>query len=164
MTYSAYKKTKQAPFPDKEWGGSLNIQPTFTPKFTTIKAHAFFYILGLIVFLYLGLKVLDYTNRYRSYETITTNLMNKAYHLVMPKLTAQDTAPQPPAQAAPQPGNETQGNAQVNPQANNPTNAPAPTKVASKKNEKESAFDPLGITSPSQVRLLESLGARHQEL
>lgn len=149
-------------------------------KDSHLKANKFFYIAGLIIFLYGGLKVLDYSDRYKGKSSLPQQAIDKILKPFVPQLliakepvnnkagpekdsegedekpeqpTAVDTKKEGMNDAEKKTGEKTDVIAQKN-----------AVKTDVTKENKEAFFDPLGITSASEVRLLEALGERRMKL
>ncbi|HCU06941.1 MAG TPA: hypothetical protein DIC42_05125 [Holosporales bacterium] len=141
----------------------------------SLKSNKFFYMAGLIIFLYGGLKVLDYGERYKGESHLLKQTMHKLLTLFVPQLlTAQESINKDGDKKALPKG-------ETNPSAKTPVSAEENIKtdkdngiasaddaktdgVKNEGEDKEAFFDPLGITSESEVLLLEALGARRMQL
>lgn len=181
MSFKVYKNiTQNRPQEDSLSHHSSVLRDVYVTQGigSNLKSSKFFYITGLIIFLYGGLKILDYHDRYTG-ETILPQLaIEKILMPFVPQLlTAKETT-----------NNDKQNTIQAEEGGAN-KNLAVDEKIVgiidgekkeAKKNTsitegdvvstetvkeaKEAFFDPLGITSASEVRLLEALGTRRMQL
>lgn len=119
--------------------------------------HKFFYFFGLSVFLYAGLKVSDYSDRYLSaeksdalYESILKTISKISPRMIL--ANSQKTA-------EPKTSKEDKKTVEASKVETKDHKKPAGAEI-----KKEPFFDPLSITSPSEVEMLEALGKRRDGL
>jgi flagellar motility protein MotE (MotC chaperone) len=139
------------------------------------KSNKFFYMVGLIIFLYGGLKVLDYSDRYK----VEANLLQQAMHKLLTPFVPQLLTAKESVKTVDKAKKLTKDANTVNEKKvlindeqiftknDNVVSDGSDVKtdgVKKESDDKEQFFDPLGITSESEVLLLESLGVRRMQL
>ncbi|CAO5674250.1 MAG: hypothetical protein HEEMFOPI_00026 [Holosporales bacterium] len=175
---NAYKQHRSAPIKGQD-------EPLFGKELDPpiFGASKFFYLLGLCVFLYAGLRILEYLEFYKNPNEIIQILKNvKFTYRGNLAFASTNIEPQAPSKApADQPSSTQKTNA---PEQN--TNQPTPPQTpeqnkdlpqdptkptGAEKDDKsktdqqeEPFFDPLSITSSDDVKILKTLGIRRKEI
>lgn len=104
----------------------------------------FFYFMGLGVFLYGGLKVSDYSERYLKKSDVLYVSLIDALSKIKPRAIMAETQKKEEPQLSKQ-SNKVENQKQT-------------------EEQKEPFFDPLFVTSPSEVEMLEALGKRREKI
>lgn len=180
-----YKKNYQEQSPDK---GLDDAYPLFAKELDIpfVGSSKFFYLVGLCVFLYAGLRILDYLDFYKNGSEIAQIFKNVKFTYRGNLAFASTANPPSPPQADSKTNQEDPKNqpAEIEKASNSAFNSkdssmnsdPQPKSLDQKQqadqpknSEKaeqpqEPFFDPLSITSSDDVKILETLGKRRKEI